>query len=60
MALRCFYSPTSCTSCRHGLTLTPTTAMLTFTPSTWNRTQRMTVAAGNDGEALNDSARLTH
>ena len=26
------------------LTLTPTTAMLTFTPSTWNRTQTVTVA----------------
>ena len=42
------------------LTLTPTTAMLTFTPSTWNRTQTVTVAAGDDGDALNDSARLTH
>ena len=42
------------------LTLTPTTAMLTFTPSTWNRTQTVTVAAGDDGDALNDSALLTH
>ena len=42
------------------LTLTPTTAMLTFTPSTWSRTQTVTVAAGDDGDALNDSARLTH
>ena len=42
------------------LTLTPTTAMLTFTPSTWKRTQTVTVAAGDDGDALNDSARLTH
>ena len=42
------------------LTLTPTTAMLTFTPATWNRTQRVNVAAGDDGDALNDSARLTH
>ena len=42
------------------LTLTPTTAMLTFTPSTWNRTQTVTVTAGDDGDALNDSALLTH
>ena len=42
------------------LTLTPTTAMLTFTPSTWDRTQTVTVAAGDDGDALNDSAMLTH
>ena len=42
------------------LTLTTTTAMLTFTPSTWNRTQTVTVAAGDDGDALNDSALLTH
>ena len=42
------------------LTLTPTTAMLTFTPSTWDRTQTVTVAAGDDGDALNDSALLTH
>ena len=42
------------------LTLTPTTAMLTFMPSTWNRTQTVTVAAGDDGDALNDSALLTH
>ena len=42
------------------LTLTPTTAMLTFTPSTWDRTQTVTVAAGDDGDALNDSERLTH
>ena len=42
------------------LTLTPTTAMLTFTPFTWDRTQTVTVAAGNDGDALNDSALLTH
>ena len=45
---------------RTDLTLTPTTARLTFTPSTWNRTQTVTVAAGDDGDALNDSARLTH
>ena len=42
------------------LTLTPTTAMLTFTPSTWDRTQTVTVAAGDDGDALNDSALLAH
>ena len=42
------------------LTLTPTTAMLTFTPSIWDRTQTVTVAAGDDGDALNDSALLTH
>ena len=42
------------------LTLTPATAMLTFTPSTWNRTQTVTVTAGDDGDALNDSALLTH
>ena len=42
------------------LTLTPTPAMLTFTPSTWDRTQTVTVAAGDDGDALNDSALLTH
>ena len=42
------------------LTLTPATAMLTFTPSTWGRTQTVTVAAGDDGDALNDSALLTH
>ena len=42
------------------LTLTPATAMLTFTPSTWDRTQTVTVAAGDDGDVLNDSARLTH
>ena len=42
------------------LTLTPTTAMLTFTPSTWDRTQTVTVAARDDGDALNDSERLTH
>ena len=45
---------------RTDLTLTPTTAMLTFTPSTWDRTQTVTVAAGDDGDALNDSALLTH
>ena len=42
------------------LTLTPTTATLTFTLSTWARTQTVTVAAGDDGDALNDSALLTH
>ena len=42
------------------LTLTPTTAMLTFTPSTWDRTQTVTITAGDDGDALNDSALLTH
>ena len=42
------------------LTLTPTTAMLTFTTSTWDRTQTVTVTAGDDGDALNDSALLTH
>ena len=42
------------------LTLTPNTAMLTFTSSTWDRTQTVTVAAGDDGDVLNDSARLTH
>ena len=42
------------------LTLTPATAMLTFTPFTWGRTQTVTVAAGDDGDALNDSALLTH
>ena len=42
------------------LTLTPTTAMLTFTPPTWDRTQTVTVAAGDDGDALNDSALLSH
>ena len=42
------------------LTLTPTTAMLIFTPSTWDRKQTVTVAAGDDGDALNDSALLTH
>ena len=42
------------------LTLTPMTAMLTFTPSAWKRTQTVTVDAGDDGDALNDSATLTH
>ena len=42
------------------LTLTPDTAMLTFTPSTWDRTQTVTVAAGDDGDVLNDLARLMH
>ena len=42
------------------LTLTPATAMLTFTPSTWKGTQTVSVAAGDDGDALNDSAQLTH
>ena len=43
------------------LTLTPTPRQcLTFTPSTWKRTQTVTVAAGDDGDALNDSALLTH
>ena len=42
------------------LALTPATATLTFTPSTWGRAQTVTVAAGHDGDVLDDSARLTH
>ena len=42
------------------LMLTPSTASLTFTTSNWNTVQTVTVAAGQDGDAANDSETLTH
>ena len=42
------------------LTLTPTTAMMTFTPSTWNTAQTVMLSAAPDSDANNDSVTLTH
>ena len=42
------------------VTLTPSSATLTFTPMNWNTAQTVTVTAGNDGDTANDSVSLTH
>ena len=42
------------------VTLTPSSATLTFTPTTWDTAQTVTVTAGHDADAANDSVSLTH
>ena len=42
------------------LTLAPAAASLTFTTSTWNAAQTVTVSAGEDDDAVNDAATLLH
>ena len=42
------------------VTLTPSSATLTFTPMNWDTAQTVTVTAGNDGDTANDSVSLTH
>ena len=42
------------------LTLTPSSASLTFTTSNWNTVQTVTVAAGEDDDGANDTATLAH
>ena len=42
------------------VTLTPSSATLTFTPMNWDTAQTVTVTAGNDGDSANDSVSLTH
>ena len=42
------------------LTLAPAMASLTFTTATWNVAQTVTVTAGEDDDAVDDSATLTH
>ena len=43
-----------------GTDLTLDTSSLTFTASTWNTAQTVTVTAGEDADATNDTATLTH
>ncbi len=43
----------------HDLSLTPGGA-LTFTAATWNSVQTVTVAAGEDSDAFDDSATISH
>ena len=43
-----------------GTDLTLSTASLTFTPSTWNVAQTVTVTAGQDDDASDDMELLTH
>ena len=40
--------------------VTATPATLTFTPSNWDTAQTVTVAAGHDTDAANDTASITH
>ena len=42
------------------LTLDPSSATLTFTTSTWSTAQTVTVTAGEDADAANDTATLLH
>ncbi len=42
------------------LTLAPSSASLTFTTSTWNTAQTVTVTAGEDDDGANDTATLLH
>ena len=42
------------------LTLDPSSARLTFTTSTWNTAQTVTVSAGEDADANDDTATLSH
>ena len=42
------------------VTLTPSSATLTFTPTTWGTAQTVTVTAGPDADAANDAVSLTH
>ena len=43
-----------------GTDLTLTPATLTFTPLNWDTAQTVTVTAGHDADAANDSVSLTH
>ena len=43
-----------------GTDLTLDRSSLTFTPSTWNTAQTVTVSAAQDDDAANDEVRLTH
>ena len=43
-----------------GTDLSLTASSLTFTTSTWNTLQTVTVSAAQDGDAVNDEATLTH
>ena len=42
------------------VTLTPSLATLTFTPTTWNRLQKVTVSTEHDADAVNNNVTLTH
>ena len=42
------------------VTLTPSSATLTFTPTTWGTAQTVTVTAGDDADTANESVSLTH
>ena len=42
------------------VTLTPSSATLTFTPMTWGTAQTVTVTAGHDADTANESVSLTH
>ena len=42
------------------VTLTPSSATLTFTPMIWGTAQTVTVTAGADADAANESVSLTH
>ena len=42
------------------VTLTPSSATLTFTPTTWNRLQKVRVSTEHDADAVNDNVTLTH
>ena len=42
------------------VTLTPSSATLTFTPTNWGTAQTVTVTAGDDADAANDAVSLTH
>ena len=43
-----------------GTDVTPDPTILTFTTQNWATAQTVTVTAGNDGDTVNDSVRLTH
>ena len=42
------------------VTLTPSSATLTFTPTNWGTAQTVTVTAGDDADTANDAVSLTH
>ena len=42
------------------VTLTPSSATLTFTPTNWGTVQTVTVTAGDDADTANDAVSLTH
>ena len=42
------------------VTLTPSSATLTFTTTTWGTAQTVTVTAGDDADTANDAVSLTH